>query len=327
MATPRGLELAKELITQSDMVFENYAAGVMEKMGLGWDVVHEVNPRVVMVATSPLGQEGPDRAATGWGPNVQAYAGLPYLTGYEGGPPSGLGGLYPDFMIGTFMAFTALAALHARDRSGVGQYVDLSMAETVTAMIPEPILDRVLNGREQERIGNRDPRQAPRGVYRSAGDDDWVAIEVTDDEEWAALGTALGDPDWARDERFASATGRLQHQDEIDGELTAWTRQRSHYEAMHALQAAGVCAAPCLSVVELMADPQMQERDLYVEMDHKEVGPRIVSGLPGRYSAMPASYDYGPAPLFGQHSEEILQGLLGLSQGEFDELVAGDVIY
>ena len=166
LATPRGLELARELIRQSDIVMENYAAGVMEKMGLGYEALKAINPRIVMIATSPLGQVGPDHAATGWGPNVQAYAGLPHLTGYEGGPPSGLGGLYPDFMIGTMMAFTALSALHARNRTGEGQYVDLSMAAIVSTMIPEGIMEYAMNGREPPRPGNRSPQHAPRGVYR-----------------------------------------------------------------------------------------------------------------------------------------------------------------
>ena len=325
LATPRGLELAKELVRHSDIVMENYAAGVMEKMGLGYEALRAVNPDVIMVATSPLGQTGPDRAATGWGPNVQAYAGLPHLTGYEGGPPSGLGGLYPDFMIGTVMAFTALAALHARGRTGEGQYVDLSMAQIVSAMIPEAIMDFAMNGREPRRPGNRSPAHAPRGVYRCAGDDQWVAIEVTDGEAWRALAETIGEPAWARDPSLDGVSGRRSRHDEIDARITAWTRERTHLEAMHALQAAGVSAAACLNPYELLADPAMRARDLYVEMDHPEVGPRLVAGLPGRYGEL--GYAYGPAPLFGQHSEEVCRGLLGLDAAEYERLVAEQVIW
>ena len=325
LATPRGLELAKELVRHSDIVMENYAAGVMEKMGLGYEALRAVNPGVIMVATSPLGQTGPDRAATGWGPNVQAYAGLPHLTGYEGGPPSGLGGLYPDFMIGTVMAFTALAALHARGRTGEGQYVDLSMAQIVSAMIPEAIMDFAMNGREPERPGNRSPAHAPRGVYRCAGDDQWVAIEVADGEAWRALAETIGEPAWARDAGLAGAEGRRARHDAIDARITAWTRERTHLDAMHALQAAGVSAAACLNPYELLADPAMRARDLYVEMDHPEVGPRLLAGLPGRYGEL--AYSYGPAPLFGQHGEEVCRDLLGLDAAEYERLVAGQVIW
>ena len=326
LATPRGLELAKELVCQSDIVMENYAAGVMEKMGLGYEALKAINPGIVMIATSPLGQTGPDRAATGWGPNVQAYAGLPHLTGYEGGPPSGLGGLYPDFMIGTVMAFTALSALHARNRTGEGQYVDLSMAAIVSTMIPEGLMEFAMNGRELPRPGNRSPRHAPRGVYRCAGDDKWVAIEVESDEAWRGLAAALGKPAWASDERYASAEGRRAAHDEIDAAITAWTRERSHYDAMRTLQAAGVAAAPCLDPYELLEDEGMADRDLYVEMDHPEVGLRKVAGLPGRYSDI-ESCDYGPAPLFGQHSEEVCRTLLGLSAAEYARLVEEQVIW
>ena len=326
LATPRGLELARELIRQSDIVMENYAAGVMEKMGLGYEALKAINPRIVMIATSPLGQVGPDHAATGWGPNVQAYAGLPHLTGYEGGPPSGLGGLYPDFMIGTMMAFTALSALHARNRTGEGQYVDLSMAAIVSTMIPEGIMEYAMNGREPPRPGNRSRAHAPRGVYRCSGEDKWVAIEVESDEAWRGLAGALGKDAWASDERFASVEGRRAGHDEIDEAITVWTRERSHYEVMHTLQAAGVAAAPCLDPHELLEDEGMAGRDLYVEMDHPEVGARKVAGLQGRYSEIEA-YDYGPAPLFGQHSEEVCRDLLGLSAEEYERLVEEQVIW
>ena len=325
LATERGLELARELVRRSDVVMENYAAGVMERMGLGYEALRAINPGLVMVATSPLGQTGPDRAATGWGPNVQAYAGLPHLTGYEGGPPSGLGGLYPDFMIGTVMAFTALAALHARERTGEGQYVDLSMAQIVSAMIPEAIMDFAMNGREPARPGNRSPAHAPRGVYRCSGDDRWVAVEARDGDEWRALAETIGEPGWARDGGLATPEGRRARHDEIDARITAWTRERTHLDAMRALQAAGVPAAACLNPYELLADPAMRARGLYVEMDHPEVGPRLVAGLPGRYGDL--AYAYGPAPLFGQHDEEVCRGLLGLDAAEYERLVGEEVIW
>ena len=325
LTKPRGLALAKELIAQSDLVLENYAAGVMEEIGLGYDVLKSINPRVVVLATSPLGQTGPDQAATGWGPNVQAYAGLPHISGYQGGPPSGLGAVYPDFMIGTVMAFTALAALHARNRTGVGQYVDLSMSQIVSAMIPEPIIDAGMNGREPDRRGNREPGEAPHGVYRCDGDDKWVAIAVASDEEWETFRRVIGDPVWSRDSRFTHTDGRMEHQDELDEQISEWTRQRTHYDVMHTLQHAGVDAAACLDVTELMADPQLRARDFYVEMDHKEVGRRLVAGLPGQFSV--PTYVYDPAPLFGEHSEEVLCGLLGLRKAEFEALVEAEVVY
>ena len=138
--------------------------------------------------------------------------------------------------------------------------------------------------------------------------------------------TALGNPAWAEDERLADAPGRLQHQDLLDKHITEWTKQHTHYEVMHKLQAVGVAAAPCLSVLELAEDPQIQALGWVVEMDHKEVGRRKVAGLPARLSAIP-EFAYGPAPLFGEHTEEVLCGLLGMSKEEIDRLAAEQVVF
>ncbi|HWO93832.1 MAG TPA: CoA transferase [Dehalococcoidia bacterium] len=325
LAHPKGLDLAKELIRRSDVVTENFGSGVFEKLGLGYDVVRELKPDIIMLSGSPLGSKGPDGAATGWGPNTQAYAGLPHITGYEGGPPSGLGGFYPDYMIGVVMAFALLTALHHRRLTGEGQFVELAMAETVAAMIPEAILDYTMNGRERERIGNYHESMAPHGVYRTKGDDTWVAIAVRGDDDWAAMRRAMGEPAWAADPRFDDALGRRRHREELDRCIAEWTRQRTDYEAMHALQAAGVPAAPCSSAASLLEDPQVLERGTLPEIDHPETGPRRVVGLPGRLGAL--TWDYRRAPCFGEHNDDVYGGLLGLSRDEIDRLVAEQVIF
>ena len=319
LTQPQGIELVKDMVRQSDIVTENFAAGVMERMGLGYEELRKVKPDIIMLSGSPLGQDGPDKDATGFGPNTQAYAGLPYITGYEGGMPTGLGRDYPDFMIGIHMAFSVLAALHHRNRTGEGQWIEIAMAETVTSTIPEAVLDYTMNGRETPRRGNRHPHFAPRGVYRSSGDDRWVAISVEGDEQWRALGEALGSPDWAADPRFATHEGRLTHHDEIDERITAWTRERSHYEAAEQLQAHAVPSAPVLDTFETLEDPQLNALGAFVETVHPEVGKRRLAGLPGRFSAIP-DVEYGVSPLLGEHTEEVLCGLLGLSAEELAEL-------
>ena len=229
-------------------------------------------------------------------------------------------------MIGVAIAFTLLAALHHRARTGEGQYIDMAMAETVTSMIPEAVLEYTMNGREPTRMGNRSKSDAPQGVYRCSGDDQWVAITVGDDEQWRAMRKALGNPAWAEDKQLADSPGRLQNQDLLDKHITEWTKQHTHYEVMHKLQAVGVAAAPCLGVRELAEDPQIQALGWVVEMDHKEVGRRKVAGLPARLSAIP-EFAYGPAPLFGEHTEEVLCGLLGMSKDEIDRLAAEQVVF
>ena len=319
LSQPRAIEIVKELVRQSDVVTENFAAGVIDRMGLGYEELRKIKPDVIMLSGSPLGSDGPDRDATGFGPNTQAYAGLPHITGYEGGMPAGLGREYPDFMIGIHMAFAVLAALHHRNRSGEGQLIEIAMAETVTSTIPEAVLDYTLNGRETPRRGNRHPHFAPRGVYRSAGDDRWVAISVEGDEQWRALGEALGSPGWGADPRFETHEGRLEHHDEIDDRISAWTRERSHYETAEQLQAHGVPAAPVLDTFETLEDPQLNALGAFVETVHPEVGTRRLARLPGRFGAIP-DIEYGRSPLLGEHTDEVLGGLLGLSAAELDEL-------
>ena len=323
---PRAIELAKELVRRSDVVTENFVVGTMERFGLGYEVLRAIKPDIVMLSGSSVGQTGPERTATGWGPNAMAVGGAPYVTGYSGGPPSSLDSTFPDFVIGVQMAFSLLVALHERARTGQGQRIDLSMAETVVAMIPEAMLDYAMNGRDAERIGNRHPSMAPHGVYQCQDDDSWVAVAVANDEQWRGLCAALGEPALAADERYGSAAGRLEHQDRLDRAIGEWTRQHTNYEAMHALQARGVPAAPVLGARALFEDPHMRALGYFVDIDHPEVGVRRIPGLPGRYSAMP-ELAYGPSPLLGEHNEQILCGLLGLSRARYEELVAEQVIY
>jgi benzylsuccinate CoA-transferase BbsF subunit len=326
LADPHGVEIAKQLIAMSDVVTENFAAGVFEKFGLGYETLRAIKPDIVMLSGSPLGQSGPDRNATGWGPNTQAYAGLPFITGYEGGPPSGIGGYYPDYMIGVAMAFSLLAALHHRARTGEGQLIEVAMAETVATMIPEAIIEYTMNGCETPRRGNSDPAMCPHGVYRCNGDDTWVAIAVAGDAQWEALRGVVGDPPWSRDPSYATIAGRQAAREAIERGLTEWTRQRTHYEVMHALQRVGIAAGPSTDVVELLADPHLAERGLFIAPDHPEVGPRSMVGMPGRYSAVP-EWNIQPSPLLGQHNREVYLGLLGLSESDFANLVEAKVIF
>ena len=326
VATPRGHELALELIRGADIVTQNYATGVIDKLGLGYEALREVNPGIVMVTGSTLGVTGPERMSSGWGPNVCAYAGLPSISGHAGGPPGDLGGTWPDYAIGTMMVFGILAALHHRQATGEGQHIEVAMGEAVTAMIPEAVLDFTMNGRERPRMGNRDYHMAPHDVYPCAGDDLWIAIEVESDRVWRSFCEVIGRHELADDSRYATAAARLGRQDELDEIVSGWTRQRSPSEAMHALQAGGVAAGPVMNVFDQMTDPHFAAREWVVEMDHLEVGPRTVAGLPAKFSAMP-QLAYTPVPCLGQHNAEIFGGLLGLSVEEQALLEEEQVIF
>ena len=322
----RARDLIKELVSISDVVSENFTVGVMERMGLDYDSLREVRPDLVMLTATTLGATGPERYSTGWGPNIQSYSGMAAVTGYGGGPPVTVGGNWPDFVTGTVMAFSVLAALYYRRRTGRGQHIDLSMAEVVTTMLPEPILEYTVGGCEPYRMGNRDPVHAPHNVYACDGHDQWVAVSVTSDEEWQALCEAVGHPELATDPRFRTASDRKANENALDELIAGWTRSLEPWEAASVLQAAGVPAGPVLNVFDMLADPHLAARRFLVDMPHPDVGPRTVASLPARFSAVP-QLPHRHAPLIGEHNSLVFEQMLGVAHETYNSLVTDRVIY
>ena len=328
MQNPKARALARELVRRSDAVTENFTVGNMEKWGLGYRDLCAVKPDIIMLSGTPLGQFGRESACVGWGPHTQAYAGMCHLTGYAGGPPSGLGGTWPDFMIGVVMAYVLLGALHYRRRTGRGQHIDLAMAEVVMSMIPEGLMEYTMNGRERGRMGNRDDIMAPHNVYRCRGEDKWVALAVGSEEEWRALCRASGHPEWSVDPRFADARARKRNEDVLDPLIASWTRERDAVDIMHALQRVGVAATPVYNTAGLCCDPQFVERGYTVPIDHPVTGPVRAGGLPCLYSGIDKNdMRYTAAPCVGQHNEAVFGDLLGLSAGEIASLRDDKVLF
>ncbi len=323
---PEAQELVKQIVAVSDVVMENFSTGVLDKLGLGYDDLRKVRPDLIMLSGSSMGTFGPDREATGFGPNVCSYAGQPSVTGYEGGRPQNLGGNWPDYLVGTMMVHSTLSALWHRRKTGEGQRIEAAMAEVVSGMLPEAFLDYTMNGRVAERIGNRDPNMAPHDVYRCEGDDQWVAIAVQSDEEWAAMCRIMGNPDMSSDARFSSLDARKRNEDELDRIVSDWTISRPPMEVAKLLQGENIAAGPIMDAVALLGDPHFRERGIIIEMDHTEVGTREVAGLPIRFSdiRMPAYYS---APLLGEHNDAVVGGLLGHGEAELDRLKESKAIY
>jgi len=325
LAQPQGAELARRLVAVSDVVAQNMRPGAMERLGLGYEQLRQVKPDLIMISSSARGMTGPERHYAGYAPTFAALGGLAYMTGHPDGPPVPQMGTV-DLRSATFLAVAVLAGLHHRAATGQGMHIDLSSSEAIIALIGEAILDYTMNHRLPQRRGNRNQGMAPHKVYRCSGEDAWVSIAVGSEAEWQALCRSLGHPEWQDDPRFADAPRRCQHQDELDALIEAWTCQRTPYEVMHTLQAAGVAAMPVMSSRDLFTDPHLMARGLGVEMEHPVVGRRTVIGPPWALSGTPARVER-PAPLLGEHNYQVFGELLGLPTREIDELIQAGVIY
>jgi benzylsuccinate CoA-transferase BbsF subunit len=318
LTTKAGAGVARRLVSMSDIAIENFGTGVMSKFGLDYENLRAVKPDLVMMSGTPLGQTGPKARAIGYGPNSLAFSGISHLTGYPGGEPSGIGGTWPDFVVGVVMVMGALAALHHRDRTGEGQYIDLSIAEMVSGMLPEAMMDFFLNAHEQSPIGNRDPDIAPHGAFPVAGDDQWVAIVTVSDAEFAALCEVLEAPAMAADARFQTMAVRLENVDALERALGELTRKHDRDELVAKLRARGIAAGPMYNTAEIMADPAMVDSEMNIELHHKEVGKRVIPVLPVSFSGFTPNY-YG-GPTIGEHTDEVLSEVLGYSIEEIARL-------
>ncbi len=318
LSHPKARELAIRLVAKSDIVTENFTARTMRNFGLAYDDLRRVRPDLIMLSGTSLGQTGPYADAVGWGPTNQAFAGTSYLTGYPDGFPCAGGGTWPDFAVGVAMVFALTAALHHRLRTGQGQYIDVSMCEVVTSMMPEAMLDYFLNGVEHRPIGNRDPEMAPHGVFPVKGDDRWIAIAIPNDAEFAVLCDALGVPAMAQDPRYANTAARLVNVEPLEREIAGLTRRFDRDELAAKLVQLELCAGPVYSAFDLAKDRTFIESGMMMALRHKECGERLTPVLPVRFSELKPRYS--AAPLAGEHTDQILRELLELSDGEIAAL-------
>jgi crotonobetainyl-CoA:carnitine CoA-transferase CaiB-like acyl-CoA transferase len=308
---PSGRELAIELVKRADAVAENFAPRAMRGLGLAYDDLVEHKPDLVMISACLNGQTGPHRDYPGFGGQGSALAGFNFLTGWPDREPVGPFATITDSLAPRFSA-TALAAaiLHHR-RTGEGTYLDLSQVEAGVFALSPWIVDYALTGRATSRMGNRSPRAVPHGLFPCAGDDRWIALATWDDEEWAVLATEAGvdDPD------LASEAGRLERVDTVEAKLTAWTRDQDATTLAERLQALGVEAVPVADFGDAHVDPQLRSRQHYVCLEHPVLGPGDYERNGFRVSGAPSGYDTA-APLLGQHTDEVLAEVLGLTDSE-----------
>jgi len=325
LAKPEAAEIARQLARHCDVAVENFAAGVMEKLGLGYSRLREMNPNIIMLSISGYGQYGPYRGYVGYGPPAASLTGFFSTSGYEGGPPSEIGVSYADPNAGVFAATAIMSALVHRARTGEGQYIDLSQWEAALVLMPEAMLEFAMNGKQPERAGNHDRVMAPHECYPAKGDDQWVSIAVGTEDEWRALCQVMGQPSLADDSRFRTAALRKQNEAALDQIVTAWTSQHERWGITEKLQSAGVAAFPPLSNKDLTEDRHMRERGYLVELEHPEVGKRTHAGIPWTMSGTPCKVRK-PAPLRGADTESVLSSLLGYTEADLERLKATEIL-
>jgi crotonobetainyl-CoA:carnitine CoA-transferase CaiB-like acyl-CoA transferase len=314
LSTDAGRAIALELIATSDLVIENFSPRVMENFGLVWDTVSTANPNAIMVRMPAFGLDGPWRYRVGFAQTMEQATGMAWMTGHADGPPVIPRGVC-DPIAGLHAAFAAIAALAIRDRDGIGMHVESTMVESALNVAAEMLVEYSRNGIEMGRDGNRGPGASPQGLYRCQGDDEWVALAALDNTARASLARLIAQPDLGPDESQWRARA-----DEIDKLISDWTARRSVPEAVSALRAGGVAAAPVTAPAALLNDPQLLARGFWETVDHPVAGSFLCTGMPFVFVGKPRRWIRRVAPTYGQHTAEVLTGVLGHSQQELADL-------
>ena len=323
---PQAVDVIKNLVKHCDVVVENFSPGVMDRLGLGYDVLSGIKPEIVMASISSNGQTGPLRDLRAYAPSIGALSGLDSTLGYEGERPLGLKHAYADIVGALHSVFAIVSALHQKERTGQGQYIDVSMLRATVATMGAGLMEYEMTGRVMGTKGNFDPVMAPYGNYPCQGDDTWVSIAVRTEEEWQGLKEALGNPSWCEEERFASRYSRLQNRQELDADLATWTRERTAGDITELLQAKGVAAIPVMGAEDRLFNPHFRERGLYSDIEHPALGAEPIYNIMWNLDKTPPSIRRH-APLLGEHNQQIFGGLLGMATEEITRLEEEQVLW
>ncbi len=318
--TEEGKDLLRKLVAESDVVVENFHYATLPRWGLGYEDLRAINPGLIMLSAPGFGTTGPAADYFAYGGCIAAFTGLGYLWGHEGADQTEkTKQAYTDFVTAANLALGVTAALRYRDETGEGQHIELTQADAAASMVGTAILEYTLNGENPEPWGNRDPNVAPQGVYQCRGEDRWVAISCADDAEWTALCDLMGAQDLRSDPRFSNLEGRKVALDELDARIGEWAARMTPNQVMHECQRAGVTAGVVASGEDLFLDPHLRARGYVIEIDHPSPGrlehPGFTVGLsrtPGRIRM--------PAPMTGEHTQQVLAGLLGATQDQLASL-------
>lgn len=326
MGHPDAREVAVRLIKKSDIIINNFRVGQMEKWHLGWEDIQKINPRIIYVTMSLQGITGPHSKYMGYGVNLNALCGLTARAAFPGKPPFGTGTNYTDHvMVPTHTLFGIMAALLERETTGRGQTVTVSQLEAAISMVPTDAMAYAANGEVLPPMGCGDPQAAPHGVYTTLGYRKWIVIAVFTEDEWRALKKVMGDPAWAQDEKFSTLEARLRHQEELDARIEAWTAGQYSDWLMDELLRNGVKAGMVKDAREAIEDQHLRQRGFWAYLDHPVVGVSLYNRVPVRFSRTPVIMETA-APLIGQHTKEVLNGMLGYSEQEIQKMTKDEVL-
>jgi benzylsuccinate CoA-transferase BbsF subunit len=322
LQTRGGRDVFERLIKVSDAFMENFRPGVVERLGISYDDLTKVRPDLVMVSVSAAGRGGPHSDHPGYASIFNAMGGLGHLTGYSDGPPTEVRDSV-DLRVASVAAFALMAALLHRARTGCGQWIDISGREAIASMVGDALVEYALTGSSPMREGNRSGIRAPYGVFRCRGEDAWVAIGVGSDSEWAGLCEAMERPGLNTDPRFADRLLRYERIDELETLVGTWTATLIPAEAAGRCRAAGVPASEVFGGSELLTDPHLAAREVFQELEHPLLGRQQV--VRGPWLLRSGDPPLEPAPLLGQHNEDILKDLLGYDPEEIERMRAACV--
>ena len=310
-----GQDLARRLVAQADVLVENFRPGTMERWGLGYDSLSELNPALVMVRVSGFGQTGPYRERAGFGAIGEAMGGIRHVTGFPGEAPPRVGISLGDSLAATFGALGALTALYHREaHGGRGQVVDIGIYEGVLALMESTIPEYVLTGHLRGRTGTVLPFVAPSNIYPTS-DEDYVLIAGNADTVFGRLAEAIGHPEWAEDERYATHHARGENMEELDSMISEWTKERTGDEVLKIMAEAGVPAGKVFTAKDMVEDPHYEARENVIEVEDPEIGPFPMQNVIPRLSETPGKIRW-TGPKLGQHNDEVYEKALGLGKEE-----------
>lgn len=327
LSTPQGIEIAKRVVSVSDIVTNNFRGDRMGRWGLAYEDLARLKPDIIMLSMPMMGTTGVHQHYGGNGINIIAGAGISGITGFPDRAPVGTGSLYPDFSGNpNHAALAVLAALRHRNRTGRGQFIDMAQYESTISMLGTSVLQYTALGSVPTRPGNRSTWAAPHGVFRcAAGDDRWCAVAVETEDEWLGLCHAMGDPPWSKESRFQTMAGRKKHEDEMDRLIQEWTSGLDALDVMTRLQEHGVSAGVVQDTRDLVEnDPAYRERHIRL-LDNPEAGTMTTHGETIAISGLEARVELAPA--LGEHTEYVLKDLLGMEEADVDQLYVDGVLH